>query len=118
MVKRLLLKMGWVRATASRHPITLMVCFHMRAHSHPTNGSTHAQLPVIGAANSFPQRHPLRVTSERFHAEKTGRQPAWLSHSARGLKIPRRKACRFDSGPGHHVTTSRHLKQHQNPHCA
>ena len=21
----------------------------------------------------------------------------------RGLKIPRRKACRFDSGPGHHL---------------
>lgn len=57
---------------------------------------------TIGAANSFPQRHPLRVSNERFHAEKTGRKPAWLSHFTRGLKIPRRKACRFDSGPGHH----------------
>ena len=50
----------------------------------------------------FPQHHPLRVRNERFHAEKTGRKPAWLSHFARGLKIPRRNACRFDSGLGHH----------------
>lgn len=25
----------------------------------------------------------------------------------RGLKIPRRKACRFDSGPGHHKKIKR-----------
>jgi hypothetical protein len=25
----------------------------------------------------------------------------------RGLKIPRRKACRFESGPGHHILNSR-----------
>jgi hypothetical protein len=28
-------------------------------------------------------------------------QPAWLSHFVVELKIPRRKACRFDSGLGH-----------------
>ena len=27
----------------------------------------------------------------------------------RGLKIPRRKACRFESGPGHHILKSRNI---------
>ncbi|HCY15968.1 MAG: hypothetical protein A2Z93_09230 [Curvibacter sp. GWA2_64_110] len=30
-------------------------------------------------------------------------KPAWLSYFEMGLEIPRRKACRFDSGPGHHI---------------
>ena len=80
-----------------------------QCHCRQINGITPAPLAATGAANFKPkplaQRRPLPVRIERFIAEKTGRKPAWLSHFARGLKIPRRKACRFDSGPGHHVNS-------------
>ncbi len=33
----------------------------------------------------------------------------------RGLKIPRRKACRFDSDLGHHLIISPRIKTFQNP---
>ena len=44
------------------------------------------------------------------HAATICPKPTWLSHFEAGLKIPRRKACRFDSGPGHHSFLAAYTK--------
>lgn len=47
---------------------------------------------------------PVRGEVSDRNAQRFGPQTRMDAHFCRGLKIPRRKACRFDSGPGHHVS--------------
>jgi hypothetical protein len=56
-------------------------------------------MKIIAAVDALPNEQ--KACERQIYAASIKLQPAWLSHFAKGLKIPRRKSCRFDSGPGH-----------------